>query len=213
MTDPSVPDPIRHSSSGPDPDRHLDPIELLARANPVPPSTTDAAGTAEARHRFQEIIMTTPNPDPTRTEPVATPAGSFTAPTIDALKASEQRRGRLRRWAAPATAAAAAVAVVAAGVAFTLPGSTPAAAEAMASAAESTGSAESGSVVVTANMSSGDEAGNFEMVSHFDGEDLSMVGEPGEGIESADDFGQVELRLVDGVLYLADDTGAWHSLD
>ncbi|MFV0526634.1 MAG: hypothetical protein ACK5RL_19295 [Acidimicrobiales bacterium] len=217
MTDHSIPDAIPNVTPGSEPGRHLDPIELLARANPVPPSTTGAAATPEARRRFQEIIMTTPTPDRSTPDPIAEPVNvpepGFAPPTIAALTASEQRRGRLRRWGVPATAAAAAAAVVAAGVAVILPGSTPAAAEAMVSAAQTTGSAESGSVVITANMASGGEAGNFEMVSHFDGDDLTMILEPGEGLDPADEFDQVELRLVDGVAYFMDDTGAWYSVD
>ncbi|MGF1598563.1 MAG: hypothetical protein ACFCVK_16825 [Acidimicrobiales bacterium] len=178
----------------------LDPIELLGRANPVPLEHTEPGTSPGANRRFQEIIMHQP----------VSGADRDAAPiTLDALRASERRRGRERRWAVRTVTAAAAALVVAAGAALVWPTSTPPAAAAMVQAAEQTGMANSGTVLISGHLGMDGVDERVDLIGRYDGDDVSLALTSGPaGIAD----GAYEARVVDGVLYTrADDD--WYRID
>lgn len=179
-----------------------DPIDRLRAANPVTPSDSSlvdrdeifAAVTASEADSADEI------PRPMATEREAL----FSAPpSQESVKTELRRRPRSGRILAGAAAAVVAGAVGFGAVSL-IPSSSAPAAAAMAQVAQATEAADSGTVTVSIGLEDEAETFGVTLFSRFDGRDFSatLIDAAGQELDGLPT--DVEVRFIDGEVYVSD---------
>lgn len=171
----------------------VDPLDLLAGANPVPADEVARAHNPAAKAAlFQEIIMSTPTPTATPTPAVA-PA--------PASPGRSSRPAGARRWLVPVSAAAGLAIAISAALVLVPRGADNAAA-ALTEAARETSAATSGRVTIEATQIGGSEAGTLGLTIAYNGDDAATTIHF-EDPANPDEAGGTQTRLVDGKAYVA----------